>query len=115
MALPARLVWRVLSQSEGNPFYVEEIIRSLIAHDALVRDPATGPWRLVEEIADLAIPETLLNVLAARIDRLNENERYVLQMAAVIGRIFPQRVLAAIASGVDDLEERLRARWCSRS
>lgn len=107
-ALPSRLVWRILSQSEGNPFYVEEIIRSLIAHDALVRDPATGQWRLVDEVADIAIPETLQNVLAARIDRLGEAERHVLQMAAVIGRIFPQRVLAAMSGGVEDLDERLR-------
>ncbi len=109
MPLPPRLVWRILSQSEGNPFYVEEIIRSLIAHDSLVRNPATGQWQMADDLAAVAIPETLQNVLAARIDRLDENERYVLQLAAVIGRIFPQRLLAAIANEVDDLDERLRA------
>ncbi|MCB9133175.1 MAG: AAA family ATPase [Anaerolineales bacterium] len=109
MPLPSRLVLRILSQSEGNPFYVEEIIRSLIAHGALVQDPANGQWQLVDDLANIAIPETLQNVLAARIDRLDYNERHVLQMAAVIGRIFPLRVLAAVSSDVLNLEECLRS------
>ena len=104
MALPPKLGWRILGQSEGNPFYVEEIIRSLIAQGAIKCDPTTGEWRLMEDVAEVAIPETLQNVLAARIDRLDENVRHVLQMAAVIGRIFPQRLLAAIAGGVEDLD-----------
>ncbi|MEZ4769148.1 MAG: ABC transporter substrate-binding protein [Caldilineales bacterium] len=109
MALPARLAGRILDQSEGNPFYVEEIIRSLIAQGALVRDPAAPEWRLKEDVAAIAIPETLQNVLAARIDRLDERQRHVLQMAAVIGRIFPERLLAAIAGEIEDLDECLSA------
>ncbi|MCB9141626.1 MAG: AAA family ATPase [Anaerolineales bacterium] len=109
MVLPARLAWRILAQSEGNPFYVEEIIRSLIAHGALVRDPVTTEWRLIEDVAEIAIPETLQNVLAARIDQLDQNQRHVLQLAAVIGRIFPQHLLATIAGEVQDLDKCLAA------
>ncbi len=95
--LPQRLRERILDHAEGNPFYVEEIIRSLMDSEAIARDEATGRWRAARDVTDIAIPDTLHGVLMARIDRLQEETKRVLQMAAVIGRIFPYRVLAAIA------------------
>ena len=95
--LPQRLKWRILSHAEGNPFYVEEIIRSLIDSGAIVRNEATGRWQATRDVTDIVIPDTLHGVLMARIDRLQEEAKRVLQMAAVIGRIFPHRVLAAIS------------------
>ncbi len=105
--LPPKLKWRILSHAEGNPFYVEEIIRSLIDEGAIVRDEATGRWQATRDVADIAIPDTLHGVLMARIDRLQEEAKRVLQMAAVIGRIFLYRVLAAIAREERELDDRL--------
>jgi len=105
--LPPKLKWRILSHAEGNPFYVEEIIRSLIDDRAIVRDEATGRWRATREVADIAIPDTLHGVLMARIDRLREDTKRVLQMAAVIGRIFLYRVLTAIAEEERKLDDHL--------
>lgn len=104
--MPERLVWRILSHSEGNPFYVEEVIRSLIQSGAVA--PATGGgWQIQREIDDLAIPDTLKGVLAARIDRLPRADRRVLQLASVIGRVFSRHVLQAIAGDDLKLDEHL--------
>ncbi|MBN1140120.1 MAG: AAA family ATPase [Anaerolineae bacterium] len=102
-ALPAEICRRILAQAEGNPFYVEEILRSLIDGGAIARvggpnacDPGSGQWRAARAVAESALPDTLHGVLAARIDRLPEETRRVLRLAAVIGRAFPYRVLAEI-------------------
>jgi ABC-type oligopeptide transport system substrate-binding subunit len=105
--LPPKLKWRILSHAEGNPFYVEEIIRSLIDDGAIVRDEVTGRWQATREVADIAIPDTLHGVLMARIDRLQEEAKRILQLAAVIGRIFLYRVLAAIAREERELDGHL--------
>jgi class 3 adenylate cyclase/DNA-binding SARP family transcriptional activator len=99
-ALPRPLRGRVLDHAEGNPFYVEEVIRSLIDSEVLVYDEATAQWQATQQVEDIAIPDTLQGVLMARIDRLQEEVRRVLQMASVIGRIFLHRVLSEIAQEV---------------
>jgi len=96
-ALPRPLRSRILEHAEGNPFYVEEVIRSLIDSELVVYDETTEQWQSTRRVDDITIPDTLQGVLTARIDRLEEDARRVLQMAAVIGRIFPYRVLAAIS------------------
>ncbi|NIP14265.1 MAG: hypothetical protein GWN66_15765, partial [Pseudomonas stutzeri] len=70
--MPHKLKWRILSHAEGNPFYVEEIIRSLIDSGAIVQDEDSGRWQATQEVADIPIPDTLHGVLMARIDRLPE-------------------------------------------
>jgi len=106
-ALPPDLVDLALDHAQGNPFYVEEIIRSLIDGDVITYDEATGSWQAAMEVADIAIPDTLQGVLMARIDRLEEGAKRVLQTASVIGRIFPQAVLMAIAHEEMALDEQL--------
>lgn len=106
--IPAALKKRILNHAEGNPFYVEEIIRSLLDSGAIARDPETQQWRITREAVAIAIPPTLYGVLVARIDRLPEEARRVLQMAAVIGRIFRYRILARIARRARSLEHLLR-------
>ena len=96
-SVPAAFRARVLRTAEGNPFFVEEILRGLIDQGVVVADEQTGGWRVTEGAADVRLPETLQGVLMARIDRLLEDTRRVLQIASVIGRIFHYRVLAAIA------------------
>jgi len=106
-ALPHPLRMRILEHAEGNPFYVEEVIRSLIDSDVVVHDQATDQWQATRRMEDIAIPDTLQGVLMARIDRLEEEARRVLQIASVIGRIFLYRILAAIAEEEQALDEQL--------
>ena len=104
--LPSRLIERILSQAEGNPFYVEEVLRSLMDSGALAQDSA-GHWTVTQEVTRIEIPSTLQGVLRARVDRLPGDTRRVLQLAAVIGRTFLYRVLAALAADGQDLSEKL--------
>jgi predicted ATPase/class 3 adenylate cyclase len=105
--LPPRLKDRILAVTEGNPFYTEEVLRSLIDQKAIVRDKADGWWRATENVTDIPIPDTLQGVLLARIDRLQEDTKRVLQMASVIGRIFLYRVLTCIAQEERQLDQHL--------
>jgi len=96
-ALPAGLRERILEHAEGNPFYVEELLRSLIDDGSLFRDPSSGRWQAAGDEFDIHLPRTLHGVIAARIDRLPGEARSVLQWASVIGRSFSEPFLSAIA------------------
>jgi class 3 adenylate cyclase/tetratricopeptide (TPR) repeat protein len=93
----------ILDRAEGNPFFIEEMLRSLVESD-VVRLEA-GRAIAVGEVSALALPTTLQGVLMARIDRLSAASRSALQTASVIGRLFQERLLAHVRA----LEER-RAR-----
>ena len=97
---------RILGQAEGNPFFVEELLRELIDVGALAFDAKTGCWYAADEPAALPLPETLRGVLASRIDRLPQNARQMLRIASVIGRIVPLSLLSTIA-GRDNLGDQL--------
>ncbi|MCU0608040.1 MAG: DUF2791 family P-loop domain-containing protein, partial [Candidatus Edwardsbacteria bacterium] len=90
----------LLAKSGGNPFYLEEIIRSLI--DTGVLAYRNGIWRLTEDVAALSIPDTVQSVIAARLDRLERDLRDILQTASVLGRSFHVHLLEAL-SGLDDM------------
>jgi predicted ATPase/DNA-binding SARP family transcriptional activator/class 3 adenylate cyclase len=98
---------RIVRYTEGNPLYLEEVLRSLIAERAIAYHRETGCWQAVGDVATLSIPDTLQGVLMARIDRLPRGSRQVLQLAAVIGHVFAQRVLAAVVGGREGLDEHL--------
>ncbi len=103
--LPEAVRRLILERSEGNPFYLEEIIRSLIEQGALVQEGQD--WRAAADISRVEIPETLQGVLLARIDRLEEDVRRTLQLAAVIGKTFLFRLLEAISAAEQALDEHL--------
>src|SRR4029077_3200172 len=92
--LPEKMGALILDRAEGNPFFVEELLRSLLDAGMVVVEKD----RIVatDAITTVTVPETLQGVLMARIDRLTSENKQTLQNAAVIGRIFPQRVLANI-------------------
>lgn len=103
--LPETIRMQILERSEGNPFYLEEVLRSLIDDGQVVRDG--DHWRATRDIIDAKIPETLAGVLSARIDRLPETTKRVAQTAAVIGRVFQHRVLESVcreAPGMERIE-----------
>ncbi|MEP6895618.1 MAG: AAA family ATPase, partial [Chloroflexota bacterium] len=89
--LPQQIRDLIVGKAEGNPFFVEEIIRSLIETKQIVRE--NSHWRAVGNDAKVSIPNTLQGVLSARIDRLPDAAKNTLQNAAVIGRLFDLRVL----------------------
>src|SRR4029077_4125927 len=98
---------QILARAEGNPFFVEEIIRQLIDEHLIVR---TGDrWRAAEQIDAAVIPDTVQGVLAARIDLLEAGEKRALQSAAVVGRVFWTGPVARLLNGdADVLDEALR-------
>lgn len=87
---------RVLERSDGNPFYLEEVLRSLIEAGHVTRE--NGRWVVKGDIEDAQVPGTLEGVLSARIDRLPERARQVAQTAAVVGRTFPRSVVDSVFS-----------------
>ena len=84
-ALPESIREVVIARAEGNPFFVEEVVRTLIDQGVLRRN---GGWSVGALPPDLAVPDTVQAVLAARIDLLEPAEKSALQAAAVIGRTF---------------------------
>jgi tetratricopeptide (TPR) repeat protein len=107
--LPVRLQETILAKAEGNPFFVEEVVRSLIDLGGLRQEPGTGRWAVSEQAAHIAIPDTLQGVIMARVDRLDEDLKQVLRLASVIGRSFLHRVLASIAEADRELDQNLAA------
>lgn len=92
--LPAATRATILEKAEGNPFYLEEVVRSLIGSGHIVKDG--DRWRARREISAVNVPDTLVGVLSARIDRLPEDTRRVAQTASVIGRDFASKLLGAV-------------------
>ncbi|HEX2680710.1 MAG TPA: hypothetical protein VHQ03_05405, partial [Candidatus Dormibacteraeota bacterium] len=94
--LPARLGEEILARAEGNPFFLEEIVRRLIEEGALRREG--DRWTAAHGTRSTPLPDSLIALLAARIDSVPEREKRVLQEAAVIGKVFwaepLQRVMA---------------------
>jgi class 3 adenylate cyclase/tetratricopeptide (TPR) repeat protein len=84
--LPVDLRAEILGKAEGNPFFVEEMLRRLIDEGALVHDD--DGWHVTTDAGAVALPDSIHAVLAARIDALPMPEKRVLQEASVIGRIF---------------------------
>jgi predicted ATPase len=91
----APLKQRVLVRTQGNPFFVEESVQSLIETGGVVGEP--GVYRLGIPSQTLQVPTTVQAVLAARIDRLPAAARHLLQTAAVIGTEVPVPLLQAVA------------------
>ena len=101
--LPESVRNLILDKAEGNPFFVEEVIRTLIDSEFIVQE--NSHWRATREIVNVSIPDTLTGVLSARIDRLPENTKHVAQTAAVLGRIFAQRALMATCAAAPPAEQ----------
>ena len=91
----------LLTETEGNPFFIGEVLRNLVESGGLVR--RDGTWTSPLSISDLGIPEGIRDVLRARLDRLGSPTAEVLQCAAVVGREFDVEVVTNAA----DADERL--------
>ncbi len=99
---------RIVARADGIPLYAVEIVRMLVAQGSL--EAADGVYRPVGDLADVAVPETLHSLIAARLDGLDPSDRALLQAASVIGHVFTIDGLAAVAAlDVGDVERRLLA------
>ena len=87
----------ILEKTEGNPFFMEEVVQTLVEEKALLGEP--GRFRIEHTPAALHIPTTVQGVLAARIDRLPVAEKDLLQALAVIGKEFSFSLIRRICDG----------------
>jgi class 3 adenylate cyclase/ABC-type dipeptide/oligopeptide/nickel transport system ATPase component len=99
----APLAERIPDRVSGNPFFLEELVRHL--HESGGLEGERGAFRATAAIDETAVPATVQAVLAARIDRLSERDKSVLQAAAVIGHQFTEPLLRQV-TGLDDKELR---------
>jgi class 3 adenylate cyclase/tetratricopeptide (TPR) repeat protein len=107
--LPAGLVGQIAHRSDGNPLFIEELLRLWISVGTLMR--ADGGWRLAAHASDLTLPATVQALYAAQLDDLPAPARQIARRASVAGRRFPLDALPALAiedlsAGVDALTRR---------
>ena len=108
--VPLALRELVVSGAEGNPFYIEELVKMLIDSDTI--QTGDNVWRiepssLAKILADMDIPSTLTALLQARLDQLPADERTILQQASVVGRVFWDDILhyLSASSGSHQMEQ----------
>jgi class 3 adenylate cyclase len=101
----------ILAKTEGNPFFMEEMVQTLVDQGVLRREPAGGVQLAApvtrSTLAALQLPSTVQGVLAARIDRLPAEEKTLLQTLAVLGKEFAWSLLTAVAGQPDEELQRL--------
>ncbi len=103
--LPEQVRLLIMEKAEGNPFFVEEVIRSLLDAGLVVR--RDSHWHATQEINDITVPDTLSAVITTRLDRLDDDLRRVVQAAAVIGRQFKLATLEAVHATSEPLDRLL--------
>jgi len=105
--IPSELHRFLQDKVEGNPFYLEEVINSLIESETLVRD--NGDWKLTRAITESEISSTIHGVISGRLDRLEKESKRILQEASVIGRTFFYEILNRITELEHQIDQSLRS------
>ena len=103
--LPLNIRDQILQRSGGNPFFIEEVVRSLIDEGAVVLK--NGDYEVTEKVKQVVIPQSIHALIMTRIDRLDESTKNLVRMASVIGRNFFYRVLTEVASNIEEIDRRL--------
>lgn len=104
-SLPEDLKKLISRKGEGNPFYIEEVVSSLLESGVLKR--SNGTYALQRPIEQIRVPDTIQEIILSRIDRLEHQTREAIQLASVIGREFTFRLLDRIFGMEEKLDERL--------
>jgi adenylate cyclase len=104
--VPAVVGKAVIEKSGGNPLFLEQTMSGLIDAGAIVA--RNGRWSLVGDTDSLTVPDTIQEILLARVDLLSGKARSVAEVASVIGRVFSDRELRAVVGNREDLDEGLR-------
>ena len=105
--VPPELKRFVQDKVEGNPFYLEEMINSLIESETLLHDSEV--WKITRPIAESEISPTIHGVIADRLDRLEKETKQILQEASVIGRAFLYEILKRITQLQDQIDKSLNS------
>jgi class 3 adenylate cyclase/tetratricopeptide (TPR) repeat protein len=92
--IPSDLKRFVQGKAEGNPFYLEELVNSLIESETLVKD--NGSWKIARPITESDISSTIHGLISGRLDRLEKETKRILQEASVIGRAFLYEILRRV-------------------
>jgi class 3 adenylate cyclase len=103
--LPYTFKHQITERSGGNPFFIEEVVRSLIDEGAVVKRDVG--FEVTAKIEKVVIPPSINDVLMARIDRLEERTRELVKVASVIGRSFFDRIIKDVADSIGDVDHRL--------
>jgi predicted ATPase len=98
------LTRHLVELTDGNPFFLEESIRTLVETGALTGE--RGAYRLIQAVPSLRVPATVQAVLAARIDRLSAADKRLLQTAAVVGKDVPLAILKCVAELSEEISRR---------
>jgi class 3 adenylate cyclase/tetratricopeptide (TPR) repeat protein len=106
-SIPGELRTFIQKKVEGNPFYVEEAINSLVENRTLIQDGRT--WKLTKPLTQTDIPPTMQGVISARLDRLETDMKRILQEASVIGRAFLREILKRVTVLKDSLDQGLHS------
>ena len=96
----------IIEKTEGNPFFIEEMVQALFDSGALVRN---GAVKVARSLSQLRLPPTVQGILASRIDRLSAEQKELLQTLAVIGRESPLGLIRRVASKAEAQLERMLA------
>ena len=103
--LPFSIRDQIVNRAGGNPFFIEEVVRSLIDEGAVVKKKFG--FEVTNKINGVVIPPTINDVLIARIDRLEEQTRELVKVASVIGRSFFDRIIKDVADFIAGVDDRL--------
>lgn len=103
--VPDELKKIIIEKSQGNPFYIEELIKSLIEQGYVIEEK--GTWKFKGDIKKIQLPDTMEAVILSRIDRCNLQDRDVLQTAAVLGREFDEFLLKQVVFAPRTLQKSL--------
>jgi len=104
--IPVNLKRIIVEKSQGNPFYIEELVKSLIEQEYVVEEK--GKWKFSGDIKKLELPDSVEAVILNRIDRLDIRERDVLQVASVLGREFNDFIIKGIYPDTKPLKKSLK-------
>ncbi len=104
-SLPDKVAGAIIRKTEGNPFFIEEVIRSFL--DEGIIDIKEKEFIITERIHEVNIPETINDVILLRVDKLDEKTRELLNTASVMGRNFYYKVLEEAANTIEELDDRL--------
>jgi len=103
--LPTDTLTAIADRTEGNPFFIEEVVRSFI--DENVLELKDGKFIITEKIDSIVIPVTVQDVVMARLDRLDDTTKTLLKEASVIGRHFFLNILEKVSDAAADMKDRL--------
>jgi len=103
--LPQHIKHQITERSEGNPFFIEEIIRELI--DNRIIEVSRGKFRITDRILSAIIPASINEVIMARIDRLEEETKDLLRVASVIGRSFFYKILMQVVQSAEKIDAKI--------